>query len=529
MKDQKDFGKYTEADLLEIASHIDVNGAGENFGRLKTALEAKGYVVQANARGQAIVSLSEGARQQTLDASVFFGGSAGVLSWMQPSRNNFRLVGKGRIVVGSATVHIWGKVMNFILGLPISTQIMLDRERISNVEIIGESVRLEYSKDGARPKALTLRLLDAATAGRLAGLLPAVKTLQFRANLPMELEFEERVFARHRQIPVTLALASLNILVFLAMLISGGGLLQPTTSTLLKWGSNFGPYTTDGDWWRLLTSMFLHLGLFHLVLNMWALVAVGQLVERLYGSRLFLFLYLCAGIAGSLSSVIWSPTVNSVGASGAIFGIYGALLAALFGPRHSIPSSLVRPLRNSTLVLVLYPLAAGLSRTGIDNAAHLGGLMAGFLVGLALSRYRAMDKDRQGKGIWAALLAAIIILAVGVGAALLRTSRGGPEVAVWQTQHWLVGAEDIAVGNWMYFRRLVHDKKLDDAACAETIDSQILTYWREADNRLQMLRSPTDQGDQLVLKRMRALVNNRKSAFELCALACRVHDSAKFS
>jgi rhomboid protease GluP len=105
----------------------------------------------------------------------------------------------------------------------------------------------------------------------------------------------------------------------------------------IAWGSNFGPYTTEGEWWRLFTSLFIHFGIAHLLLNMFALTAFGPLVERLFGSVNFLFVYLLAGIAGSLASIAWNPGINSAGASGAIFGILGALMAVQLRAGATIP------------------------------------------------------------------------------------------------------------------------------------------------------------------------------------------------
>jgi membrane associated rhomboid family serine protease len=170
------------------------------------------------------------------------------------------------------------------------------------------------------PIRITLWLPDSAAAERLATVLPRARTPEFRPQLKGYVEFERSLIARSAHTPVTVALVAINALVFLATVLSG--------SRLIAAGSNLGPYTTDGEWWRLLTSLFLHLGVWHLLFNMWALASFGPLAERLYGSANYLLLYLVAGVTGSLVSISWQPEVNSVGASGAIFGILGSLLAA---------------------------------------------------------------------------------------------------------------------------------------------------------------------------------------------------------
>ena len=122
-------------------------------------------------------------------------------------------------------------------------------------------------------------------------------------------------------------------------------------------------------------------GALHLLFNMWALGIFGPLVERLYGSINYLCIYLASGLAGSLASLSWHPELNSAGASGAILGMLGAMLAAQLRGGKSFPSNIVRPLRNTTLVFLGWTLYAGFTSNGIDNAAHLGGLAAGFIIG----------------------------------------------------------------------------------------------------------------------------------------------------
>ena len=102
--------------------------------------------------------------------------------------------------------------------------------------------------------------------------------------------------------------------------------MQMQVATVLEWGANFGPKTMDGQWWRLFTSMFLHFGIIHIGFNMWVLWNVGRLVERLVGNFGFALLYVVSGLLGSVASLAWNPTTISAGASGAVFGVVGALI-----------------------------------------------------------------------------------------------------------------------------------------------------------------------------------------------------------
>ncbi|UOQ71929.1 rhomboid family intramembrane serine protease [Hymenobacter cellulosilyticus] len=179
-------------------------------------------------------------------------------------------------------------------------------------------------------------------------------------------------------------LLALNFLVFGLMVAAGVDAFQPRATDLISWGSNFSPLSLHQQPWRLLTSCFLHGGLTHLLLNSLALLFLGRLTEFLIGPLRLLLIYLLSGVGGSLTSAWWHTLgVNSVGASGAIFGLYGLLLAlALTG---AVPLSRQQRYGLFWLILLLVPsqLQAGLEGSGpTDNAAHLGGLLTGSLLGL---------------------------------------------------------------------------------------------------------------------------------------------------
>ena len=131
--------------------------------------------------------------------------------------------------------------------------------------------------------------------------------------------------------PLTAVLVAISVLIFIAMVAKGASVTQPTSDQLLRWGANFGPLTLTGQWWRLLTAMFVHIGLVHLALNMWCLWQLGLLAEYLYGPKTFLALYVMSGLAASIVSLARNPLVVTAGASGAIFGLAGALIATLPG------------------------------------------------------------------------------------------------------------------------------------------------------------------------------------------------------
>jgi rhomboid protease GluP len=183
----------------------------------------------------------------------------------------------------------------------------------------------------------------------------------------------------HRAIVTWLLIAS-NVIVWLLMEINGG---SEHSRTLIIFGAKVNALINDGEWWRLVTSMFLHIGIIHLAVNCFSLYNVGSLLERFIGSVRFAVIYLLAGICGSLASYWFSPLTISAGASGAIFGLLGAVGVFFFLHRKLFGAAANRLLTNIAVVALLN-LSLGASLSGIDNYAHLGGLMGGLAVSVLL-------------------------------------------------------------------------------------------------------------------------------------------------
>lgn len=181
---------------------------------------------------------------------------------------------------------------------------------------------------------------------------------------------------------VTPIIINLNLLIYIIMVFAGLGLVSFKATDLLNWGANFRPLTTDGQWWRLLTSTFLHGGLMHILANMYGLLFVGIFLEPLLDKKKYMLVYLTTGILASVASIWWYDATVSVGASGAIFGLYGFFLACLL--LKVFPPDFGKAFLTSTLVFVGFNLLMGFTG-GIDNAAHIGGLVCGFILGLIMS------------------------------------------------------------------------------------------------------------------------------------------------
>ncbi len=162
-----------------------------------------------------------------------------------------------------------------------------------------------------------------------------------------------------------------NIILFFILEMNGG---STNPKTLIQFGAKYNIAIMEGEWWRFITSMFLHIGIMHLTLNMIALYFIGALVERMYGHCRFIFIYFSAGLTGGIASFAFNPQI-AAGASGAIFGLFGALL--FFGLQY--PKIFFKTMGWNVLFILMINIVFGLSVPQIDNGAHLGGLIGGFI------------------------------------------------------------------------------------------------------------------------------------------------------
>lgn len=215
---------------------------------------------------------------------------------------------------------------------------------------------------------------------------------------------EEKVFKRWNEKPskysVTNILIAINVIIFLLMYVLGQG--SEDSATLLAFGANYSTLIKNGEIYRLLTSVFLHIGLFHILFNMYALNIIGTEIEKFYGRKKFLIVYLISGIVGSMTSCIFNPGFISAGASGAIFGLFGSLL--YFGLQYR--ATLDGFLRSSIVPIIVINLVFGFLVPGIDVSAHIGGLIAGFMV----SKILGVDKKINIKESFNSLIFMVLLI-----------------------------------------------------------------------------------------------------------------------
>lgn len=206
----------------------------------------------------------------------------------------------------------------------------------------------------------------------------------------------------------------INVLVFLLMFTIGGSGVFTDIRWLLVFGAHFGPLMIEeGQWFRLITSMFIHGGLMHIFFNMYVLYIFGNLAEKVYGSYKFLTIYVSTGIIAGLATLIVNPVTISVGASGAIFGLIGLLFGTGF--RKDTPSLLKSITGTTLLPMILINVFLGFTVPSINNAAHLGGLFSGFAFGLLTP----VLKHYSRYSLWKFSYATSLFILIGSFASLL--------------------------------------------------------------------------------------------------------------
>lgn len=219
----------------------------------------------------------------------------------------------------------------------------------------------------------------------------------------------EALFKSNKPI-ITYILIGMNLLVFLLMYIFGAG--SENIGTLLKFGALSKPHIIiNNEYYRIFTSAFLHIGFLHLLFNMYALNAIGTQVENYFGRKKYLIIYFVSILISSLLSLVITPIgIISAGASGAIFGLFGALLYFGYNYRAYFGNVILRQL----LPIIIINLLIGFMSQGINNAAHIGGLVGGFLVSYATGLKTKSSKSERTSGTIALiiLIATLIYFAI---------------------------------------------------------------------------------------------------------------------
>lgn len=271
------------------------------------------------------------------------------------------------------------------------------------------------------------------------------------------------MFSFRKSFRVTPAIIIINVLVFVIMILSGVSIMSPTTENVLVWGGNFRSFVLQGEWWRLITCCFIHIGIIHIFFNMWVLHDIGSFLERMIGSWRFGFAYLISGLAGSLNSIVWHYATPSAGASGAIFGMVGLLLALL--TTNLLEKEFRNAMLKSVLFMVVFNLLIGTSAM-IDNAGHIGGLIAGLICGYLFVWHYKNPKNKFINAL-TFILPSVMIIASGF---VIADKLPDPFLAYTQTIQRAEKLEDRALefqSNKSGYRNLDSATILWDQAIAE--------------------------------------------------------------
>ena len=202
----------------------------------------------------------------------------------------------------------------------------------------------------------------------------------------------EKIFS-YKMPSITYIIIGICVFLFIMMYIFGNG--SESTSTLIKFGANYDLLTKSGEYYRLFTCMFLHIGIWHLLCNMYSLYIIGKEIENLYGKSKYLVIYVLSGLCGSILSIAFSHNTISAGASGAIFGLLGALL--YFG--YYYRTYLGATIRSSIIPVIILNLIIGMLTPGISNSAHIGGLVGGILVSMMVGVPDKSTKIEKTNGL----------------------------------------------------------------------------------------------------------------------------------
>jgi len=208
-----------------------------------------------------------------------------------------------------------------------------------------------------------------------------------------------------RRAVVAYSVFALNIIIFILMELAGG---STSESTMLAFGVKSNFEINQGEIWRFLTPVFLHIGILHLAFNSYAIWIVGPQVEKLYGASRFLLLYVLTGIAGVVASYWYHPYDASAGASGAVFGLFGVLLVFSFKYRKTIPTFFSQALGKGILLTIGINLVIGYMIPQVDNSAHLGGLIAGGVLAAVVPFQKPGEIPGKGSKVLQAALVALI-------------------------------------------------------------------------------------------------------------------------
>ena len=314
---------------------------------------------------------------------------------------------------------------------------------------------------------------------------------------------------------ITIALIAANLIVFALEIAKGADPVSPTAQSMIDLGGNFPPLTLGGEWWRIGSAMFLHIGLLHIGLNMLCLWQ-GRVVEALFGRAGFAAIYLTAGLIGGIATAGRGALIVSAGASGAIFGVYGAFGAFLWMRRATIPPEVLHKTSRQIGTFVGINLVYGLSQPHIDMTAHIGGIIGGFLAGAALLAGRDPGAHRAARALGVAIAGVAVTIA-----GLLAVPKPHTVTPVLEEYDRVVAQ---SASRFDELAKTAGDAA--DPALADRIEREVLVPWREMRAHVEAETGVPEKLEPMV-RRMRALLGSAQRAWETYEEAMRVTGDAR--
>jgi rhomboid protease GluP len=304
---------------------------------------------------------------------------------------------------------------------------------------------------------------------------------------------------------ITIALVAANVIVFAWELASGADAMQPTPQKMIALGGNLPPLTLGGQWWRLGSAMFLHYGVLHIGMNMLCLWQ-ARIVEVAFGRAAFATIYVVSGLLGGIATALHAQNVVSAGASGAVFGVYGAFFALLFVRRAAFPPDVWQKIVRQMATFLGINFALGFSVKGIDMSAHLGGLAAGALGGAALVLGTQRGPAKLARTL--ALAAAGLAIVAGVLVTKHGSGRSPSEVVERVPQ-----IEEQCLDRFRTILARATDHQ-PTPADADEVERDVLAPWKAMRADLDALDEPDSKGARFAFEAMRRYVASRQAAFE---------------
>jgi membrane associated rhomboid family serine protease len=464
-----DFSSYSLSQLRDLESLIDPATHPLNHLRLREEIARRTAPAGATAPG----------------TPGRYGAREGWRGWWEAKRRRSPVYGGGSIEISGGDLTLHGLQRTWLGTVtPGIFQTRLDRVR--NVACDGALLHFEIRRDWLPARHIRFHAVDAPAAAALAQELPRTQSPGFERRWQDMRLFHERVAALGGNAWPVHALLLVNVALFVTMLIAYGRFAPFDAQWLVRWGANFGPLTMDSQWWRLLSAQFLHGDAVHLVANMWVLYNAGRLARQLYGNLAFLAIYLGAGVCGFVFSLSWDPSAVAVGASGAIFGVLAAFIAYMIRQRSQLPAPVLRAHWLSTLLFVGLNLISGAMQPMVDNAAHVGGMLSGFVLGWLLAR-PLQAEERSRWGLWQGGAATLLVLIVvlggawrvwGIGKELNAFDRFGRDFA------WYAKSELEQLQKWDALVAQIASGFVSEAEIGRRFRDEIRPFWKDAHERL---------------------------------------------